>query len=84
MINNTPLSPPFRVYILDDHKFITEILTQRLITDPNIKVVGIGNKGSSALHFVQTERIDIALLDMELEDRSGPQKLDSSLSEIFT
>ena len=71
MINNTPLSPPFRVYILDDHKFIAEILTQRLSTDPNIKVVGIGNKGSSALHFVRTERVDIALLDMELEDDDG-------------
>lgn len=45
MINNGPLSPPYRVYILDGHKFVTEILTHRLNSDPNIEVVGIGNKG---------------------------------------
>ena len=71
MINNGPLSPPFRVYILDDHKFVTEILTHRLNSDPNIEVVGIGNKGGSALHFIQSHRVDIALLDMELEDDDG-------------
>ncbi len=71
MMNNGPLSPPFRVYILDDHKFVTEILTHRLNSDPNIEVVGIGNKGGSALHFIQTHRVDIALLDMELEDDDG-------------
>ena len=46
-------------------------MTQRLSTDPNIKVVGIGTKGRSAIHFVQTERVDIAVLDMELEDDDG-------------
>ena len=54
MINNAPLSPPFRVYLLDDHKFVTEILTQKLSTDPNIKVVRLfisSKRNASTLRF---------------------------------
>ena len=66
-----PLSPPYRVYVLDDHKFIAELLAQRLGTDHCINVVGLGNTGSAALHFMREHRVDIALLDMELDDDDG-------------
>ena len=57
MINNGPLSPPYRVYILDGHKFVTEILTHRLNSDSNIEVVGIGNKGG--LRTLQAKKIPL-------------------------
>lgn len=69
--NYAPLSPPYRVYILDDHKFVVELLAQRLSTDPSINVVGMGNTGSAVRHFIQNQRVDIALLDMELDDDDG-------------
>lgn len=66
-----PLAPPFRVYVVDDHHFIAELLAQRLTADTAIDVVGMGNSGSQALAFVRTQRVDIVLLDMQLEDDNG-------------
>ena len=71
MITTEPLSPPFRVFVLDDHKFVAEMLTHRLASNNHINVVGIANKGSAVIHFAQSQRIDIALLDMELDDDDG-------------
>lgn len=66
-----PLKPPYRLIIVDDHKFICEMLSQRLALDSNIHVVGLANHGSTALHLVKTESVDIVLLDMELEQEDG-------------
>ena len=71
MTNYSPLSPPYRIFIVDDHKFIGELLAHRLSTDHHIKVVGIGNNTSAALHSLREQRIDIALVDMELGTESG-------------
>lgn len=71
MQHYAPLAPPFRVYVLDDHHFIAELLMQRLTADTAISVVGMGNRGSQALDFVRKQRADIVLLDMELEDDNG-------------
>jgi len=66
-----PLRPPYRVLIVEDHKFIAEILAQRLGTDPHIEVVGIANYGSSAVHLAANHPIDIVLLDMQFETEDG-------------
>lgn len=71
MSNATPLSLPINVYILDDHRFIGELLAHRLSTDNHIRVVGIANKPSAALHFLQHETVDVVLVDMELGDDDG-------------
>lgn len=66
-----PLRPPYRVIIVEDHKFVAEILAQRLALDHSIKVVGIANVGSAALHLVAHQEVDIVLLDMQLEQEDG-------------
>ena len=50
MATNDPLSPPFRVLIVDDHRIIGELLANRLVADHQIRVLGIGNNISSAVH----------------------------------
>jgi two-component system invasion response regulator UvrY len=65
MTNFNPLATPVRVFILEDHKFIGELLAQRLSCDHYVNVVGIANKPSAALHFLRAQRVDVALLDME-------------------
>lgn len=65
------LAPPYRVYVVDDHKLVTELLTQRLSTDHAIAVVGSGNCGASARHFVAEQPVDVVLLDMEIGDEDG-------------
>lgn len=66
-----PLRTPYLVMIVDDHKFVAETLAQRLTLDGNIKVVGLANFGSTALHLLEQHDIDIVLLDMELEQEDG-------------
>ncbi len=65
------LSPPFRVYILDDHVLVAELLAQRLGADQAIEIVGLGKRAQDALHSVTSQRVDIVLLDMQLEDSDG-------------
>lgn len=66
-----PLSPPYRVYVVDDHKLVTELLSLRLSTDQAISVVGSGNTGAAARRFVAEQRVDVVLLDMEIGEEDG-------------
>jgi two-component system invasion response regulator UvrY len=66
-----PLDPPFRVMIVDDHKFVVELLAQRLSVESKVEIVGMANRGSTALHIANAEKVDIVLLDMELEQEDG-------------
>lgn len=66
-----PLSPPYRVYVVDDHKLVTELLIHRLSGDPSISVIGSGNSGAAARRFVAEQRVDIVLLDMEIGEEDG-------------
>jgi DNA-binding NarL/FixJ family response regulator len=66
-----PLRPPYRVIIVEDHKFVAEMLAQRLALDSAVQVVGIANFGSSALHLISQHPVDIVLLDMQLESEDG-------------
>jgi two-component system, NarL family, invasion response regulator UvrY len=66
-----PLRAPYQVMIVDDHKFVAEMLAQRLTSEGNIKVVGLANFGSAAVHLIEQHPIDIVLLDMELEQEDG-------------
>ena len=57
--------------IVDDHKFLVELLAQRLESDSRIEIVGLANRASSALHTIENEEVDIVLLDMDLGDDDG-------------
>jgi len=70
-MNYPPLKPPFRVMIVDDHKFVVELLAQRLSVESKVEIVGMANRGSAALHIARTEKVDIVLLDMELDQEDG-------------
>ena len=56
-----PLSPPYRVYLVDDHKLVTELLTHGLAADHAITVVGSGNNGAAAKRFVAEQRVDVGV-----------------------
>ena len=63
-----PLAPPYKLVILDDHKFIGELLAHRLSADSAIKVVCIANKSDTVLEVVRKERIHVILVDIELDN----------------
>ena len=66
-----PLTAPFRIMIVDDHKFLVELLAQRLECDSRIKITGLANRASTVYHILENEEIDIVLLDMDLGDDDG-------------
>ena len=73
MTHTSPLSPPFNILIVDDHRFIAELLGQRLGTDSSMRISGIATRAQSAFEFIDRHRVDIALLDMELGEDDGVQ-----------
>lgn len=66
-----PIKPPYRLLLVDDHKFVCEMLAHKLATDRSIEIVGIANHGAAALALAREQPIDIVLLDMELEQEDG-------------
>ena len=66
-----PLKKPYRLMIVDDHKFLVELLAQRLESDPKIQIVGMANRASAAIHIIRNENVDIVLLDMTLGEDDG-------------
>lgn len=70
-MNYPPLKPPFRILIVDDHKFVVELLAQRLSVENKVDIVGMANRGSAALHIAENQDVDIVLLDMELDQEDG-------------
>ncbi len=66
-----PIKPPYRVLLVDDHKFVCEMLAHKLATDRSIEIVGIANTGAAALGIARERPVDIVLLDMQLEQEDG-------------
>ena len=71
MLHYPPLTPPYHVYILDDHRFLGELLAHRLGADSQVRVVGIGTTRQGVVDYIADHRVDILLLDMELEGADG-------------
>ena len=70
-MNLVPLKPPYKLMIVDDHKFLVELLAQELSLDNQIEVAGMANRGSTARHIAAHEDVDIVLLDMEFRGEDG-------------
>lgn len=66
-----PLKPPFRVMLVDDHKFVAEMLAQRLGAERSIELAGFASNGAGAEHILGQQEVDIVLLDMELDREDG-------------
>ena len=66
-----PLKAPFRVMLVDDHKFVAEMLAQRLGVERSIEMAGFASTGSGAEQILSQQEVDIVLLDMELEREDG-------------
>lgn len=84
MMTYEPLSTPIRVLILDDHKFIGELLAHRLSHDHHITIIGITTSTSAALHLVRDQGADVALVDMELDNDDGVDATRALLDELPT
>ena len=64
-----------RVLIVDDHIIARNGVRLMLSTADDIEVVGEAETADAAMRLVQTERLDVALLDIALPDKSGLELL---------
>jgi DNA-binding NarL/FixJ family response regulator len=64
-----------RVLIVDDHLIARNGVRLMLSTADDIEVVGEAETAEAAMQLVQSERLDVALLDIALPDKSGLELL---------
>jgi DNA-binding NarL/FixJ family response regulator len=62
---------PLRVYIADDSKPITDMLTELISDAGRIEVVGIGDSEGAAIEAIRSLRPDVVVLDLQLKTGSG-------------
>lgn len=62
---------PIRLFIVDDHKLITDAWTDMLNADSRFKVVGASNNSALALALIKESCPDIVLLDLSMTPIDG-------------
>ncbi|MCU0428165.1 MAG: response regulator [Candidatus Kapabacteria bacterium] len=75
----SPLLEPIRVVIIDDHRNIRELVGLYLARyyEGVTKVVGQADRVKSAIELLQTTETDIIFLDIDLNDGTGFEALDT-------
>ena len=59
------------VLLADDHKLITEGISNLLVDEPEISIVGICVNGIEVLEKVKVLKVDIILLDIDMPEMDG-------------
>lgn len=67
-----------KVIIADDHQIVVDGLASILMDEKYIEVVGVTTNGSEVLTLLKDNKVDIAILDIEMPGKSGVE-----LSEII-
>jgi DNA-binding NarL/FixJ family response regulator len=65
------LSPRMRVLLVDDHRLVTEMLSDALGQAADVEVVGIATSGEEGVQLARRERPDVVLMDVEMGGMSG-------------
>jgi two-component system, NarL family, nitrate/nitrite response regulator NarL len=68
-----PEDPTFTVIVADDHPVYLDAVCQFVDQAPDLRVVGRAADGDEAFAMIARERPDVAVLDVELPGRTGPQ-----------
>ena len=68
-----PVSPPVRVFLVDDHEVVRRGVAEVLEDDPGITVAGEAGSVAEALARVPAVRPDVVVLDMRLPDGDGAE-----------
>jgi len=65
------MSDEIKLVVADDHPIVRKGLVQIITSAPEIKVLAEAGDGESALKFIQEQKPDIALLDINLPRLTG-------------
>ncbi|MHC4259372.1 MAG: response regulator [Planctomycetota bacterium] len=62
-----------RILVVDDHAIVREGLTLLINQEPDLAVCAKAENADDALDCLETEEIDLAIVDISLEGRNGLQ-----------
>ncbi len=65
------LQPTIKTLIIDDHILVSKGLTEMLLNDKAISVVGTAAKGIDGIRMVRKQQPHVVILDLKLPDISG-------------
>ena len=65
-----------RLLICDDHRLIAEGMELMLDQEAEIKVVQIVESGREAIEFLQSNKVDVLILDLSMPEMTGLEVLD--------
>ena len=67
----TPGDPALRVFIVDDSKPVSDMLTELLTEQGRIEVIGVGDSEGAAIEEIRRLKPDVVVLDLQLKTGSG-------------
>jgi two-component system, NarL family, response regulator DevR len=67
----TPGDPALRVFIADDSKPVSDMLTELLTEQGRIEVIGVGDSEGTAIEGIRRLKPDVVVLDLQLKTGSG-------------
>jgi DNA-binding NarL/FixJ family response regulator len=73
----TAKTTPIRILIVDDHGLVREGLKRLLDEESDIEVVGEASNASQALRLLAADKVDVAVVDINLPDKTGLDLLET-------
>lgn len=64
-----------KVIIADDHKIVVDGISSILSKENDIEVIGTVSNGKAALNLIESEQVDIAIIDINMPEMDGMQVL---------
>ena len=71
MANGDSAHQPLRVFIADDSKPVTEMLTELISEAGRIEVIGVGETEWGTIEAIRRLKPDVVVLDLQLKTGSG-------------
>jgi DNA-binding NarL/FixJ family response regulator len=62
---------PVRVLLVDDHRLVTDMLSDALADSADVEVIGIGTNGAEGVDLARRHRPDVILMDVEMDEMNG-------------
>jgi DNA-binding NarL/FixJ family response regulator len=74
---------PIRILLIDDHSLFRESLSRLLQAEPDLCIIGSCATAAEALDVMNSEPVDIVLLDYDLGEEQGTLFLDEAKQRAF-
>jgi DNA-binding NarL/FixJ family response regulator len=59
------------VLLVDDHRLVTDMLSDALGEAEDVEVIGIGTNGAEGVDLARRHRPDVVLMDVEMDEMNG-------------